>query len=97
MNTIDLASEPKSIEQLLHLAERGPLVVRTAEGKVFAIAEVAQGEDDDDFSCEVALTRQNKALRSLLAERSKEPGKYTIDQVREKLGLPSPGETAGRR
>jgi hypothetical protein len=96
MNTIDLAVESRSVEEILQLAEQGPLVVRTAQGKAFAIAEVAQGEEDDDFAHEVALTRQNKALRALLSERSKEPGKYTIDQVREKLGLRSPGETAGR-
>ncbi len=75
MTTIDLASEPKSIEQLLHLAEGEPLVVRTAEGKAFAIAAVPQGEEEDHFAHEVALTRQNKALMALLAERSKEPGK----------------------
>ena len=44
-------------------------------------------EAEDDFAQEVALTRGNKALRELLAERSREPGRYTLDQVREKFGL----------
>ena len=41
----------------------------------------------DDFAEEVALSRGNRALRELLAERSREPGRYTLEQVREKLGL----------
>jgi len=86
VRTIDLATEQASIDEIWHLAESGPLVVRTVEGKVFAIAELTEGEGDDEFSQEIALTRHNAALRSLLAERSKEPGKYTIDEVRERLG-----------
>ena len=48
-------------------------------GKEFVPAET------DDFAEEVALVRQNEALMQLLAERSKEPGKYTLSQVRERL------------
>jgi mRNA interferase MazF len=36
---------------------------------------------------EVALARGNKALRELLADRSRESGRYSLEQVREKLGL----------
>ncbi len=86
MKTIDLATEQASIDEIWHLAEGGPLVVRTAEGKVFAVAELTEGEGGDEFSQEIALTRHNAALRSLLAERSKEPGKYSIDEVRDRLG-----------
>lgn len=65
--------------------------LRSPEGKVFVIAEVDSTDADaDDFAHEVALTRQNAALRELLAERSREPGKYTTDQVRQKLRLAKP-------
>jgi hypothetical protein len=87
MKTIDLSTQRASIEDVLHLAEGDNLVVRTADGKVFAIAEVSDSDQDDDFAPEVALARQNKALRALLSERSREPGKHTLDQVRHKLGL----------
>lgn len=91
MTTVDLATENPSVEDILRMAESGVLVVRTSQGKAFSISEVTEGGEDDDFSDEVALTRQNAALRALLAERSKEPGKYTLDEVRERLGLgPSP-------
>lgn len=90
MRTIDLASEQASREQIFELAERQNLLVRTIGGKLFIVAEVGEEATDDDFAEEIALTRKNQPLRELLAERSREPGVYSLDQVREKLGL-SPG------
>lgn len=87
MKTIDLATEHASIEDIFQLAERHSLFIRTPDGKVFIVAEIEADDVEDDFAHEVALTRQNSALRELLAERSSEPGMYTIDQVRQKLGL----------
>lgn len=87
MKTIDLATESASVDDILNRAIGNNLVVRTAAGKEFVITELDQPGDDDDFALEVALARHNKALRSLLSERSKEPGKYSIDEVRQKLGL----------
>jgi hypothetical protein len=92
MKTIDLAIEQASMEDIFQLAEHQNLFVRTPDGKVFIVAEIQPDEAEDDFAHEVALTRQNTALRVLLAERSKEPGKYTLEQVREKLGLTPPSE-----
>ena len=92
MKTIDLATDQRSIEDIFQLAEHHRLFVRTPDGKVFLVTEVEAEDADDDFADEVALTRQNAALRELLAERSKEPGRYTLDQVRQKLGLQSGSE-----
>ena len=92
MKTIDLATDHTSIEDILQLAEHQHLFVRTPDGKVFLVTEVEEEDAADDFADEVALTRQNAALRELLAERSKEPGKYTLDEVRQKLGLQSGAE-----
>ena len=41
----------------------------------------------DDFDTEIALVRQNEELMALLAERSREKKTYTLQQVREQLGL----------
>jgi len=88
MKTIDLTAAPPRTEDILQLAERDHLVVRTPDGKAFLITEVDDAEDaDEDFALEVALTRGNKALRELLRERSREPGRYTLEQVRQELGL----------
>jgi hypothetical protein len=91
MKTVDLTAKPASIEEILRLAEQQNLLVRTAEGRVFVVAEVDRGEADDDFAQEVAVGRHNQALRQLLNERSAEPGTQTISQVRERFGLgPAP-------
>jgi hypothetical protein len=87
MKTVDLTAGRSTIDEILRLAEQQSLLLRTAEGRVFVVAEVECGDSDDEFAQEVALTRQNQALRQLLAERSAEPGQYTIDQTRERLGL----------
>jgi hypothetical protein len=92
MKTIDLATDQTSIADIFQLAEHQHLFVRTPDGKVFLVTEVEDEEVADDFADEVALTRQNAALRELLTERSKEPGKYTLDEVRQKLGLQSGAE-----
>jgi hypothetical protein len=89
MKTIDLATDQTSIEDIFQLAEHQHLFVRTPDGKVFLVTEVEDEDAADDFADEVALTRQSAALRELLTERSKESGKYTLDEVRQKLGLQS--------
>jgi hypothetical protein len=95
MKTIDLATEKAGIDEILHLAEDQNLFVRAADGKVFVVAEVDTDDIRDDFANELALTRHNQALRELLAERSQEPGKYTTDQVRQKLGSPPAAKNSG--
>ena len=87
MKTIDLASDVTSREEIFQLAERQNVLVRTADGKLFIVAEVDETETDDDFADEVARTRKNSALRELLASRSQEPGAYGLDEARQKLGL----------
>lgn len=89
MKTIDLTTKSASIEEIFALAHNDYLLVHTPTGKTFIVAEVDENDEDEDFSGEVALTRQNKAIRALLKERSLEPGIYTLDQVRERLGLAS--------
>jgi hypothetical protein len=92
MKTVDLSAKQASIDEILRLAERQNLLVRTGEGKVFLVAEVDPDDTEDDFAHEVALSRQNRALRELLSQRSAEAGKYSIAQAREKLGLAAPPE-----
>lgn len=88
MKTVDLLATPPTAEELLDLASEDSVLIRMPNGKAFLIAEVDENREDiADFADEVARTRRNKALMALLAERSKEPGKYTLDQVRERLGL----------
>ncbi len=81
MKTIDLANAPSTVPELLKLAKEETVIIRTPDGKEFAIAEI------DDFDREIALTRQNEELMRLLDGRAKEKATYTLEQVKEQLGL----------
>lgn len=87
MKTVDLVATPPTTEALLDLASEDSVIIRMPNGKAFLITEVGETTDDDDFADEVARTRRNQALMALLAERSKEAGNYSLDQVRARLGL----------
>ena len=81
MKSVDLASTPLSLQEALEMAAGDNLLVRTAEGREFVVAEL------DDFDRELELTRSNDALLALLDQRAEEPGRVPIDQVRARLGL----------
>ena len=81
MKIIDLEKKQPSLAELIILARRQNLLLKTAEGQEFVLAEV------DDFAKEVALVRRNKELQRLLARRSREKGSYSLAQVKKKLGL----------
>lgn len=86
MRTIDLTSDMTSRDEIFQLAEEQNVLVRTATGRMFVVAEIGD-VDADDFAEEITRTRSNPELRQLLAERSLEPGTLSIDEVRHKLGL----------
>jgi hypothetical protein len=90
--TIDLSGGPRDLHELLRLAGENNLILRTADGKEFLLAEI------DDFEREVALVRQNPELMELLEERSKPGPTLTLAEVRESLGLnePGPGDDPAR-
>ena len=76
MKTITLPRISASLRKLLKLAEEEHVILQTPEGQEFVLAEI------DDFAEEVKKVRHNKALMRLLEERSKEPGKHSLEQVR---------------
>ena len=81
MKTIDLNAETPSLGELLLLANEENLILRTADGREFLIAEL------DEFDQEIALVRQNKELMDLLDERSKQESTYSLEEARRMLGL----------
>ncbi|MEZ4860258.1 MAG: hypothetical protein R3C14_03090 [Caldilineaceae bacterium] len=87
MKTVDLVATPPTTEALLDLASEDSMLIRMPNGKAFLITQVDETLEEADFADEVAHTRRNQALMALLAERSKEAGKHSLDQVRERLGL----------
>src|SRR5205085_3557051 len=80
MKAIDLVSRRPTLDALLRMARKENLVLRTGQGREFVLAEL------DESDRELALMRQNKQLMRLLASRSKEKGRHTLEQVRRRLG-----------
>jgi hypothetical protein len=81
VKTIELGSRVPSLSELLNLASEDNVILRTADGREYLLAEV------DEFEREVALARQNKELMDLLDHRSQPSKTYTIAEVRKLLGI----------
>ncbi|MBU0568078.1 hypothetical protein KJ693_04850 [bacterium] len=79
MRTIELLDKPSGIDEVLKLASKENIILRTLDGREFILAEV------DDFDKEIELTRQNQELMKFLEERSKETETFTLKQVRQQL------------
>ena len=81
MKTIAIPRRAKTINHLLKKARRENLVVRSADGREFILAEI------DDFNREIELTRQNKDLMKLLDDRAKETSRISLEEAKTKLAL----------
>lgn len=82
MKTVNLATTPSNLEDLLDLAGKEAVLLKTAEGREFILTEV-----DDDFDNEIESVRQNRELLELLDHRSGENETLSLKQVRERLKL----------
>jgi hypothetical protein len=81
MKKVDLARSTPNLPTLLDMASEENLILRTADGREFVLAEV------DDFDREVALVRQNQELMEFLEQRSRPSQTYTIEEARRILEL----------
>jgi hypothetical protein len=83
LKAIDLTKSAPSLNEVLQLAGEENVVLRTAEGRQFVLAEI------DDFADEVARVGQNNDLMKLLDERSRETRTVPLGQVRDHLKGPA--------
>jgi hypothetical protein len=81
MKTIDVPKRAQALNKVLRQARRENLILRTADGAEFVVAEI------DDFDREIELTRENKQLMKFLDARARDPKRIPIDQVKRCLGL----------
>jgi hypothetical protein len=82
MKTIELLSEAApSLKELLELAGQENLLLKTPDGREFILSEV------DDLSQEIEQIRNNPELMKFLAQRSQEKERFSLEQVKQKLGL----------
>lgn len=81
MKTIKVSKHAKTVNALLKRARQENLVLRSAEGDEFLLAEL------DDFDREIELTRENKQLMKLLDERAKEKATVSLQEAKKRLGI----------
>ena len=81
MKTIDLSGTPRDLSDVLDLAAEENVVLTTRDGRQFVVAEI------DDFEAEVRLVREQKELMDLLTERSSDPKRFTLDEIKKGLNL----------
>lgn len=78
----NMISEGKgTLKTLLQQALRENLILRTADGHDFILAEI------DNFEYEIELTRQNEQLMQLLDTRGQEKATISIAEARTQLSI----------
>ncbi len=78
MKTVDLAREDRTLAELLALAQRESVLIRSAAGDDFLL------EPADEFEREVAELGQSERFMSFLRDRSKETGSISLAEARRK-------------
>ncbi len=81
MKIVELEKEMLTLDEAIALAKSEGVVLRQANGEMFAIAPV------DDFEVEVDLLKKNKKFMAYLAELSQEEATISLQGLREELGL----------
>jgi hypothetical protein len=81
MRTITVSRRARGLNALLKRARRENVILRSPEGEEFILAEI------DDFSREIELTRQNKALMKFLDSRARQTETVSLEEPSASLGL----------
>jgi len=81
MKTITIPPQATEVNALLEQARREDILVQAADGTEFMVTAV------DEFDQEIARTRQNTKLMTLLDERAKQAQTVPLDEVKRQLGL----------
>ena len=81
MKTIELTLGTASIHELVELAGRENIIIKTQGGKQFVLSEL------DDFELEVEQLKNSKEFMAFLDQRSKERGTIPVEELRRDLGI----------
>jgi hypothetical protein len=79
MNTIKVDKKSPSVDELLAIARREPVLLVSPDGTSFVL------EEADDFDREVAELGSSKKFMSFLEKRSREKGAISIEQFADEL------------
>ena len=91
MKTIPVSKRSRGINVLLKRARRENVILRSADGGEFLLAEL------DDFDREIELTRGNKALMRLLDARARQSQALSLGTVKAQLGISTERRRPARR
>lgn len=81
MKVVELGPAQPSLDEVVGLAKTGLVVLRQADGSVFALSAV------DDFAVEVELLKSNPEFLAYLQQRSKEPPVISLEELRKELAV----------
>jgi hypothetical protein len=79
MKTIDLEKEQLDLKTLIELASHEPVLLVTAQGKEFCLAQA------DNFEQEVESLRRSQAFQRFLDERSKSNKRISLDELEAEI------------
>ncbi|NEQ64039.1 MAG: hypothetical protein F6J86_37040 [Symploca sp. SIO1B1] len=79
MRTLDLRQNPMSLEELLQVASNETVLILSDDGNEYIL------EAADAFEQEVAELAKSQRFMAFLAERSKEAGKTSLDEIERRL------------
>jgi len=79
MKTLDLRQNPISLEELLQVASNETVLILSDDGNEY-ILEAANA-----FEQEVVELAKSQRFMAFLAERSKEAGKTSLDEIERRL------------
>ena len=80
MTKLDVRQTPVSVDELLQMASDDAVLVVNRDGNEFVV------EAADAFDREVAELAASEKFMSFLAERCKEPGSVSLEEIERRLG-----------
>ena len=81
MKVVELGNKPQTLDEVMGLAEEELVVLRRADGSVFALSQV------DDFDVEVQLLKNNPEFMAFLTQLSQEKAAVSLEDLRKELAL----------
>ncbi len=79
MKTIDLSLQSISISELLDMARKDPLLVKTGKGDSFVVSHA------DEFATEVELLRRNHSFLTMLDQLKQDEDTIPLSEVENEL------------
>ena len=79
MRTINLAKEHLSLEEVIQLAQKEPVLLLTSDGREFLISEA------DDFEREVQTLRGSQAFQRFLDERTASKSTTPLEEIEKEI------------